>query len=126
VDGLAHLSVQMVSPRGLREHCRLAALFADWVQADAEFELAAPVVMGVVCFRARSGAGPEAADDLQERLVEAVNGGGEAHLMHTRLRGRIALRIALGNILTTEHHLADVWSAIRANPRCASRGLHTS
>ena len=97
----------------LREHRRLAALFADWVRADAEFDLAAPVTMGVVCFRARSEGAPEVADVLQQRLVEAVNRGGETYVTHTRLRGRVTLRIAVGNILTTEQHLAGAWSAIR-------------
>ena len=110
----------------LREHRRLAALFADWVQADADFELAAPVTMGVVCFRARSGATPEAADTLQKRLVEALNRGGETYLMHTRLRGRVTLRIALANILTTEHHLVDAWTAIRATLAELRREIATS
>src|SRR3989440_997425 len=35
----------------IREHLRLAELFADWVREDKRFELSAPVVMGVVCFR---------------------------------------------------------------------------
>src|SRR5437588_8250168 len=35
----------------IREHLRLARLFADWIETDGRFELAAPVVMGVVCFR---------------------------------------------------------------------------
>src|SRR5947209_9537704 len=35
----------------LREHMHLANAFADWVRNDNRFELAAPVSMGVVCFR---------------------------------------------------------------------------
>src|SRR5437588_8718505 len=35
----------------IREHLRLAKLFAGWLSASPHFELAAPVVMGVVCFR---------------------------------------------------------------------------
>ncbi|OLD80087.1 MAG: hypothetical protein AUI33_02110 [Ignavibacteria bacterium 13_1_40CM_2_61_4] len=35
----------------IREHLRLAKLFADWIREDKRFELSAPVVMGVVCFR---------------------------------------------------------------------------
>ena len=35
----------------LREHIRLANLFANWIKDDARFELAAPVSLGVVCFR---------------------------------------------------------------------------
>src|SRR3981189_676243 len=35
----------------IRDHVRLAKLFADWIAADNRFELAAPVSMGVICFR---------------------------------------------------------------------------
>ena len=35
----------------IRDHLRLAKLLAEWVKADNRFELAAPVSMGVVCFR---------------------------------------------------------------------------
>ena len=36
---------------GLREQIRLANLFSEWIERDDRFELAAPVSMGVVCFR---------------------------------------------------------------------------
>ncbi|PYJ41786.1 MAG: amino acid decarboxylase, partial [Verrucomicrobia bacterium] len=39
----------------IREHLRLAKLFAEWVSASPNFELSAPVSMGVVCFRATDG-----------------------------------------------------------------------
>src|ERR1700688_4842624 len=35
----------------IRDHLRLAHLLADWIKNDQRFELAAPVVMPVVCFR---------------------------------------------------------------------------
>jgi aromatic-L-amino-acid decarboxylase len=104
----------------VREACRLARLVADWVEADDGFELLAPVLMGVVCFRARTlsdGAGGDVAgeesDELNERLLSRVNATGAAYLTHTRLRGRLALRIAVGNVLTAERHLAQVWDLVR-------------
>src|SRR3954469_13145795 len=47
----------------IREHLRLAQLFTSWVEADDRFELAAPTVMGVVCFRIKA-ADDETADRL--------------------------------------------------------------
>lgn len=92
----------------IREHCRLAERFAEWVENDARFELMAPVRMGVVCFRAR-----DFSDEQNARLADAINAGGETWLTQTKLRGVTALRIGLGNILTTEQHLAEAWEAIR-------------
>jgi hypothetical protein len=34
-------------------------------------------------------------------------------LTQTKLRGRIVMRLGLGNLLTTEKHLENVWKIIR-------------
>jgi aromatic-L-amino-acid/L-tryptophan decarboxylase len=97
----------------IREHCRLARLWAHWVDKDARFVLAAPVLMGVVCFRyAPGGIGDAASDRLNERIVASIVGSGEAYLTHTALNGRLVMRVGIGNILTTETHLERVWAAI--------------
>ena len=36
----------------IREHCRLAKLFASWVEESDEWELMAPLPFALVCFRA--------------------------------------------------------------------------
>jgi aromatic-L-amino-acid decarboxylase len=97
------------------EHLRLAALFARWVDEDADFERLAPVPFSVVCFRARpAGAHAERdLDALNERLLDAVNRSGEVFLSHTRLRGRMALRLAIGHLRTTEEHVARAWWLLR-------------
>lgn len=102
----------------IREHLRLARLFASWLEADAQFELLAAVTMAVVCFRfvPRGRVGQRSAEELNEinrRLVEKINATGEAYLTHTTLRGRVAIRIAVGNVLTTERHLAHVFELIK-------------
>jgi aromatic-L-amino-acid decarboxylase len=103
----------------IREHIRLARLFATWLDADPQFELLAPVMMAVVCFRVvpqvveNMAPVDQEIDSLNRRLVEAINRSGEAYLTHTHLNGRIAMRLAVGNILTTERHLAKVFALIR-------------
>jgi aromatic-L-amino-acid decarboxylase len=110
----------------LREHIRLANLFADWINSDNRFELAAPASMGVVCFRfvgSVAGVGdpgprsaPSAAEDKMDQLnsdiVEKINASGRAYLTQTKLRGRTVMRIGLGNVLTTEKHLRKAWEMI--------------
>ena len=98
----------------VREHCRLAALLAAWVAAEPGVELAAPQRMGIVCFRfVPPGLDDAACDALNERIVERVNASGDAYLTHTRLAGRSCVRVGLGNVLTTERHLAHVWMRVR-------------
>jgi aromatic-L-amino-acid decarboxylase len=97
----------------IREHLRLAQLFAGWVKDDPRFEISAPVMMGVVCFRLKN-ADDKAADKKNSETVASINASGKAYLTQTKLRGRIVMRLGLGNILTTEDHVRRVWDIIRA------------
>jgi aromatic-L-amino-acid decarboxylase len=111
----------------LREQVRLANLLADWIRRDPHFELAAPVVMPVVCFRfighdessrrspavGETKADPGILDTLNSEIVERINAGGELYITQTKLRGRTAMRIGFGNILTTEEDLRNAWSLIQ-------------
>src|SRR5712691_9328606 len=95
----------------IRDHLRLANLLADWIKTDNRFELAAPVVMGVVCFRFVA-ADDDKIDMLNSEIVERINASGRAYLTQSKLHGRTVMRIGLGNILTTEQHLRNVWELI--------------
>jgi aromatic-L-amino-acid decarboxylase len=97
----------------IREHLRLAQLFARWIEEDPRFELSAPVMMGVVCFRLKNS-DDQVADRQNSEAVARINASGDAYLTQTKLRGRVVMRLGLGNILTTEEHVARVWEMIRA------------
>jgi aromatic-L-amino-acid decarboxylase len=103
----------------IREHIRLARLFSQWIEEDPNFELLAPVEMGVVCFRAVSPEGDEddfrelKLDELNKSIVEAVNDTSRAYLTHTVLAGQVAMRIAVGNVLTRSEHLQAVFELIK-------------
>jgi aromatic-L-amino-acid decarboxylase len=104
----------------------LARLFATWVEGDADFELLAPVHMSVVCFRAfceEEGVDGllEKTNDLNRAVVKSVNATGRAYLTHTVLGEKVALRVAMGNVLTTERHLADVFSLIKHELQAAAK-----
>jgi aromatic-L-amino-acid/L-tryptophan decarboxylase len=96
----------------IREHLRLANLLANWIRSDNRFELEAPVVMPVVCFRFIDAPEKEM-DNLNSEIVECINASGRAYLTQTKLRGRTVMRIGLGNILTTEEHLRKAWDVSR-------------
>jgi aromatic-L-amino-acid decarboxylase len=96
----------------IREHLRLAQLFADWVREDPRFEISAPVMMGVVCFRLKN-ADDKLADQKNSETVASINASGNAYLTQTKLRGRIVMRLGLGNLLTAEEHVRRVWEIIR-------------
>src|SRR6516165_855803 len=97
----------------LREQIQLANLLANWIESDNRFELAAPVSMGVVCFRFvgndESSRRSEAKADPNAQLVERINASGRVYLTQTKLRGQTVMRIGFGNVLTTEEHMRKAW-----------------
>jgi aromatic-L-amino-acid decarboxylase len=99
----------------IREHVRLAGLFASWLAADPMFETLAPAPFSVVVFRRlMPGASEDELDRHNAALLEAVNASGEVYLSHTKVGGRYALRLAIGNIRTTERHVRRAWEMIRS------------
>ena len=129
---IRYFGVEGIAAR-LREHCRLTRELAGWIEADADWELLAPVPFATVCFRfrPRSVAGAAGADEridrLNETLLETVNRSGRVFLSHTRLAGRYTLRVSIGNPRQTERHVAECWRLLRdaaeAAVAQADRGL---
>lgn len=97
----------------IREHCRLARLFASLVDESPDWELLAPVPLALVCFRAKpEGVPAEDLDALNEAIMHRVNASGRALLSHTRLNDKLTLRLSVGNIRTTEQHVRQVWQLL--------------
>jgi aromatic-L-amino-acid decarboxylase len=90
----------------VRRHIELAQGFAGWVEDDDRFELAVPANLNLVCFRLREG------DEATERLLHALNASG-IYLTHTKVDGRIALRMSIGGTLTERRHVEAAWSIIQ-------------
>ncbi len=100
--------------RRLRFHVdqaqRVAARFDD----HPDLEVVAPVVLSTVCFRARPAAFPGAESDdesdpfeaFNRMLMARINATGEVYLSHTVLDGTYVLRLAIGNLRTTDERLA--------------------
>jgi aromatic-L-amino-acid decarboxylase len=91
----------------IREHVRLAQKFASWVEADERFELAVRPPLNLVCFRLKGG------DQLNQRLMDALNHSGDLYLTHTRLNQALALRLCVGQTYTEERHVERAWRRIR-------------
>jgi aromatic-L-amino-acid decarboxylase len=90
----------------VREHIRLAQLFAGWVDENEDWELVAPQRFSLVVFR-RNGT-----DEENGELERRVNASGEIFITHTRLDGRFVLRLAVGNARTTEDDVRRAWDVL--------------
>jgi aromatic-L-amino-acid decarboxylase len=115
---LRYFGVSGIQTR-LREHVRLASLFGDWLDRDPSWERLAVSHFSVVVFRCHpSSLGDEAElERLNSRILERVNGSGEVFLSHTKVRGRYALRLAVGNLRTREQHIRRAWQLLGEGAR---------
>src|SRR5690242_7142929 len=90
----------------VREHVRLADLFASWVEAEPGWELVAPQRFSLVVFRL------DGTDEQNEALLERVNQSGEIFISHTKLGERYVLRFAIGNARTSEADVRYAWDVL--------------
>jgi aromatic-L-amino-acid decarboxylase len=93
----------------VREHVRLAQLFASLVEADPDWEVTAPHPFSTVCFRHRER------DNFA--LARAATATGELFVAATRLRGVDTIRLAIGNARTTEEDVRRSWEVLRSCAR---------
>jgi aromatic-L-amino-acid decarboxylase len=98
IEGLQH---------HIREHVRLAQQFVTWVQGDSRFELAAPARLNLVCFRLREG------DRANQQLMDRLNHSGDLYLTHTKLDGKLTLRMCIGQTHTQARHVERAWQRIQ-------------
>lgn len=97
----------------IREHLRLARLFRDWVEADQNFEVMAPVNVSLVCFRMNDGRSEDKLNELNRELLDRINATAKVFLTHTTLRGRYVIRMMIGQTNTREEHVRQAWNIIR-------------
>ena len=106
----------------VREHLRLAQLFAGWVRRDARFETMAPVSLSLVCFRLNDGRPEPQLEKLNAELLQRVNATGKVYLTHTALKGKTVLRMMIGQRTTTEKHVRMAWDIITAETQAMLAG----
>jgi aromatic-L-amino-acid/L-tryptophan decarboxylase len=101
--------------RRIERHIAMAQEFTRWIDDAPDWERLAPVPFSTVCFRYRpaTAASDEALDEINAELMDRVNRTGEVFMSHTRLRGRFAIRLAVGNLRTEERHVERAWELLR-------------
>jgi len=108
----------------IRNQLELAREFADWVDQSDDFERLAPVPFSLVCFRThpRSITTEAELDYLNEQTMNEVNRRGKVYVSHTKLAGKLTLRLAIGNIRTTREYVSLAWSELNEALDHATRG----
>ena len=91
----------------IRRSVELASLFEHWVADAPGWELCAPRRFSVVCFRV------DGDNERNRQLLERVNAGGEIFISHAVLRGRYVLRLAVGQMSTSEEDVRMAWDVLQ-------------
>jgi aromatic-L-amino-acid decarboxylase len=114
--------IRMYGVDGLREkirsHIAMAKNLAGMISSEPDFEILAPVVINVVCFRYRpDGNSDGKLDELNESLNHRLNDSGRIYLTHTVINKRYALRMVTGQTNVTMEHVGNAWDLIRDTAR---------
>ncbi|MEO8663073.1 MAG: pyridoxal-dependent decarboxylase, partial [Bryobacteraceae bacterium] len=91
----------------VRNHIRWAAELAAAIEAHPDFELTAPAPLSLVCFRYRGS------NEENQALIERLNATGEVFVSGNTMKGVYMIRLAIGNIRTTQDDVFAVWNLVQ-------------
>jgi len=110
--------IRMYGVEGLREkiryHIKLAAQLSEMISQEDDFEILAPVIINVVCFRFRPARlNEEELNKTNEELNHRLNDTGKIYLSHTVINGIYTLRMVTGQTNVKMEHVKKAWDLIR-------------
>ena len=98
----------------IRKHIQFASGLKELILKETDFEILAPVVINVVCFRyIPSGHSGAEINALNEKLNHLLNDSGKIYLSHTVLNGKYTLRMVTGQTNVTFEHVGKAWELIK-------------
>jgi aromatic-L-amino-acid decarboxylase len=85
---------------------------------EPDFEILAPVVINVVCFRYKpAGMDENKLNSINEKLNHFLNDSGRIYLSHTTVNGKYTLRMVTGQTNVTLNHVEKAWEFINETAR---------
>lgn len=92
----------------------LAAYLGELVSNADDFELLAPVELSICCFRyVPKNAQESDLNQLNEKIMSAVQKGGRAYLSNATVNGKFALRACITNFRTTKADIEETLRVVR-------------
>ena len=84
------------------------------ISNEPDFEILAPVIINVVCFRYNpAGYDEKKTNSINEKLNHLLNDSGKIYLSHTVLNGKYTLRMVTGQTNVTFDHVEKAWDLIK-------------
>jgi aromatic-L-amino-acid decarboxylase len=101
----------------IANHLLLTQNFLAQLQAykeNGEFEILAPVDLNLICFRYKPTAITEETEleIFNQNLLAKLNKTGIAFLTHTKLKGKYAIRLVIGQTTVEQRHLDTLWALL--------------
>jgi aromatic-L-amino-acid decarboxylase len=102
----------------IRKHILFAAQLKEMILNEPDFEILAPVVINVVCFRySPAGQSEKQLNSMNEKLNHLLNDSGKLYLSHTVLNEKYTLRMVTGQTNVTFDHVGKAWDLIKKMAR---------
>jgi aromatic-L-amino-acid decarboxylase len=114
--------IRSYGTEGLREkvrnHISIAARLSEMISEEPDFEILAPVVISVVCFRFKpAGLDDNQLNKINEKLNHQLNDSGKIYLSHTVLNGKYTLRMVTAQTNVSLMHVERAWNLLKATAR---------
>ncbi|MDP6879156.1 MAG: aminotransferase class V-fold PLP-dependent enzyme, partial [Candidatus Marinimicrobia bacterium] len=90
----------------IRGHIESAKMLSELIMKDERFEIMAPTILNLVCFRYKNS------DEFNKALLEKLNTSGKLYLVQTKLNNKYTLRFSIGQTNTTREHIINAWKNI--------------
>ena len=98
----------------IRSHIAWTEELAQAIDSSDNFELVTGPNLALITWRyAPRNAAPETLDDLNERLLKAINEDGRLYLTPGAVNGRRVIRFSIGQTRTESHHVRQAWKIIQ-------------
>jgi aromatic-L-amino-acid decarboxylase len=110
--------IRMFGVKGLQEKIRfqisLAAEFEKRLLKAGNFEILAPRLFTLICFRFNPSRHytEHQLDRLNENLLQSLNKTGKVYISHTKLNGRYALRFMIAQTSTDSENVEEAWQLL--------------
>lgn len=95
----------------IRNHIKWANEIATQMKQSDDFEIITGPNLSLICFRV-SHPKPSQADDLTDKLSQAINDDGFCYVTKTLIKGRPAIRLQIGQTHTKLEEIQESWKRI--------------
>ena len=98
----------------IRSHIEWTSELARNIEAAEDFELVTGPNLALITWRyAPGGVSGAALDELNERLLQAINDDGRLYLTRGSVNGRMVIRFSIGQTRTEAEHVRSAWKTIQ-------------